>query len=111
MLDKAAILAVDDFQYRELTIEEWGGEVRLRSLSAADRDKFEAELAQTQDLTNLRARLVCRAIVDENGTRMFSDAEAKQLGEKNANVVNYLFEAVREMNGMDDAALENAEGN
>lgn len=111
MLAKDQILSMDDFEYKTLEIEEWGGEIRLRSLSSADRDQFEAELSQTQDLTNLRARLVCRAIVDEEGSRMFTDQEAKALGAKNANVLSYIFEAVRVMNGMDDDALEDAEGN
>lgn len=111
MLNKDQILSADDFASRDVEVPEWGGSLRLRSLSARDRDHFEAQFAQSQDLTNIRSRLVVLAIVDEEGNRIFSDAEAKALGEKSGLVVDRLFDIVREMNGMDDEALGVAEGN
>ena len=90
---------------------EWEGTVRLRGLSAAERDEFEATLGVSQDLTNMRARLVVSCMVDENGQRIFKNSEAKALGEKNATVINRLFEEVRKLSGMADEDLGIAEGN
>lgn len=111
MLSRESILAAKDFDYKDVEVPEWGGTVRLRGLSAAERDNFEATLAQTQDLSNLRSRLVVLALIDEEGNRLFKDSEAKALGEKNALVVMRLFELVRELSGMSDEDLQEAQGN
>lgn len=111
VLSKDSILAAKDFAYVEHEVPEWGGSVRLRGLSAAERDEFEATLGVSQDLTNMRARLVVSCMVDEEGTRIFKNSEAKALGQKNATVVNRLFDEVRKLSGMSDDDLGIAEGN
>lgn len=111
MLTRDSILAAKDFDQRTVEVPEWGGEVIVRGLCSKDRDNFEAELAATQDLTNLRARLVVKALIDEEGNRLFSDKDAEVLGEKNSLVVIRLFDIVREMSGMTDEELEEAQGN
>lgn len=111
MLSRDSILSAKDFDYKDIEVPEWGGTVRLRGLSAAERDNFEANLAQTQDLSNLRSRLVVLALIDEEGNRLFKDSEAKALGEKNALVIMRLFEIVRDLSGMSDEDLQEAQGN
>lgn len=109
MLTKEMIMSAQDFEIRKVDVPEWGGEVNLRGLSSADRDNFEAEVGVDQDMKNLRARLVVKAIVDDDGKRIFGDKEAALLGQKSADVIVRLFEVVREMNGMGDADLEAAQ--
>lgn len=111
MLTRDSILAAKDFDFQDVEVPEWGGTVRLRGLSAAERDNFEATLAQTQDLSNLRSRLVVLSLVDDEGNRLFKDSEAKELGEKNALVIMRLFEIVRDLSGMADEDLQDAQGN
>lgn len=110
-LNKDQILGASDFSFVEIAVPEWGGEVRLRGLSAAERDQFEASLGVSQDLTNMRARLVVNCLVDEDGKKLFKQSDADALGKKNATVVNRLFEEVRVLSGMTDADLGIAEGN
>jgi len=110
-LSKDQILGAVDFKYEEIEVPEWGGSVRLRGLSAAERDEFEASVGVTQDLTNMRARLVVNCLIDEDGNRLFKNSEAKALGEKNATVMNRLFDKCRELSGMTDDDLGIAEGN
>ncbi len=110
-LTKDQILGVVDFTYEEVDVPEWGGSVRLRGLSAAERDEFEAAIGVTQDLTNMRSRLVVNCLIDEDGNRLFKNSEAKQLGEKNATVMNMLFDRCRHLSGMSDDDLGIAEGN
>lgn len=110
-LTKDQILGVVDFKYEEVDVPEWGGSVRLRGLSAAERDEFEASVGVSQDLTNMRSRLVVNCLIDEDGNRLFKTSEAKQLGEKNATVMNRLFDKCRELSGMSDNDLGIAEGN
>lgn len=109
MLSRDSILSAKDFDFKDVEVPEWGGTVRLRGLSAAERDNFEANLAQTQDLSNLRSRLVVMSLIDEDGARLFKDSEAKELGEKNALVIMKLFEIVRELSGMADEDLQDAQ--
>ena len=111
LLNKDSILAASDFVYVDHEVPEWEGTVRLRGLSAAERDEFEATLGVSQDLTNMRARLVVSCMVDDSGQRIFKNSEAKALGEKNATVINRLFEEVRKLSGMADEDLGIAEGN
>lgn len=110
-LSKDQILGAVDFKYEEIEVPEWGGSVRLRGLSAAERDEFEASIGMTQDLTNMRSRLVVNCLIDEDNNRLFKNSEAKQLGEKNATVMNRLFEKCRELSGMTDDDLGIAQGN
>jgi len=110
-LSRDQILGATDFVFVELEVEEWGGTVRLRGLSASERDAFESSVGVAQDLTNLRSRLVVNCLVDDNGERLFKDSEAKLLGEKNANVINRLFDEVRNLSGMSDDEIGAAEGN
>ena len=44
LLNKDSILSAADFVYVEHEVPEWQGTVRLRGLSAAERDEFEATL-------------------------------------------------------------------
>ena len=110
-LTKDQILGAVDFKYEEVDVPEWGGSVRLRGLSASERDEFEASLGVSQDLVNMRARLVVNCLVDENGDKLFKSSEAKDLGKKNGLVINRLFDEVRKLSGMADEDLGIAEGN
>lgn len=111
VLTKDQILGAVDFRFIEVEVPEWGGSVRLRGLSAAERDEFEAQLGVSQDLTNMRARMVVNCLVDDEGNRLFKSSDAKALGEKNAGVITRLFDEVRGLSGMTDKDLGIAEGN
>lgn len=111
VLTKDQILGAVDFNFVEIEVPEWGGTVRIRGLSAAERDQFEARLGVSNDLTNMRARLVVSCLVDDDGNRIFKDSEARELGNKNAAVMTRLFDEVRNLSGMSDEALGIAEKN
>ena len=111
MLDKNSIIAAQDFKYKDIEVAEWGGSVRLRGLSSKDRDEYESSIGITQDMSNMRARLVVRSLVDKEGERIFLDNDADALGEKNAETIARLFDEVRDLSGMSDEALGIAEGN
>ena len=110
-LTRDQILGAVDFNYVDVEVPEWGGSVRLRGLSASERDEFEASVGINKDLTNMRAKMVVNCLIDEDGNRLFKSSDAKQLGEKNALVVNRLFDECRKLSGMGDDDLGIAEGN
>lgn len=106
LLSRDAILAADDREYEVVPCPEWGGEVRLRSLTGAERDAYEQSLVQTRgksremNLRNARAKLVALCAVDENGKRLFTDADVNALGKKNAKPLDRLFDVARRLSGL-----------
>ena len=44
ILNKAAILAAEDLKTETVAVPEWGGEVRVRTLTGTERDAFESGL-------------------------------------------------------------------
>jgi len=108
LLSRDAILAADDREYEVVPCPEWGGEVRLRSLTGAERDAYEQSLVQTRgksremNLRNARAKLVALCAVDENGNRLFSDADVNALGKKNAKPLDRLFDVARRLSGLSE---------
>lgn len=111
MLNKKAILAANDLDIEIVNVPQWGGEVGVRGLTARERDKFEASIGSAVNLDNLRARLVVLTLCDADGSRLLEDKDANQLGTKNAQIVDMLFDVARKMSGMTDADVKELEGN
>ena len=98
-LDRDAILDFDDIETHVVPVPEWGEKaaVRLKVLSAAERDEFEASTVsmkggkQKPNLANLRARLVARCMVDADGNRIFQSGDVARLGRKSSKALDRLF--------------------
>jgi hypothetical protein len=117
LLTKEQILQAADATYEEIEVPEWGGWVRVRALSGAERDRFEASVAgdrpgkSRMNLLNVRARLVALAVVDETNRPLFSQADVEALGRKNAAALDRVFDVAQRLAGVSDADLEELEGN
>lgn len=112
-LNKAEILAQDDLKYEDVQIPEWGGAwVRVRTLQANERDRFEASTVQrngkkvTTNLDNIRARLCLLCMVDENGERLFQEEDTFPLGGKSAAALDRIFTVAQRLNGLRDEDVE-----
>jgi len=105
---KEQILASDDLVTREVEVPEWGCTLIVRTLTGAERDDYEASLIKGRkaDLTNMRAKLCAKCIVDQNGKRIFADFDIKALGEKSALALDKVFEVAQELNGIGVKELE-----
>ena len=112
-LGKDGILGAQDVRVESEEVPEWGGTVYVRSISAEDRDAFEASVndGKKSNLANLRARLLVRCLCDENGERLFTYSDAAALGKKSGAVLNRLFDRARKLNGMTDSDVQELEGN
>lgn len=113
-LNRDAILGAEDRKIEPFDVPEWGGQVYLAPLMAADRDAFEQSVSidgKNVNLKNVRARLLCAAIVDENGERIFKEADAEVLGKKSGAVIGRIYERVQELNGLTKKDIEELEGN
>ena len=112
-LSADAILAADDIVTEAVDCPEWGVKVWIKGMSGAERDAFEQSIRRRGelDLTNARAKLLVRVIVNENGTRIFADSHAPALGKKSSLVINRLYEVAARLSGMSDEEQEAMEGN
>lgn len=112
------ILDFTDLPSEDVTVPEWGGmTVHVRGLTAAERDAFEADSITGRgrnrdvNLRNIRARLVVRCLVDDDGARVFGDDDVDALGGKSAAALNRLFDVASRLSGLSDADVEELAGN
>ena len=119
LLNREAIFAAPDIQTEDVHIPQWGGTVRVKNLTASERDAFE-DSTTTQRGNNLelnrknfRAKLVALCVVDEDGKRIFGDADIHKLGAKSAAAMDLLFAAASRLSGIskddEDELLKNSE--
>jgi hypothetical protein len=112
MLCRDTILSAADLPSEDLHVREWNGFVRVRTLSGAERDAFEAASVQSRgrnreiNLANLRARLAVLCIVDAEGQRVFTDADAAALGRKSAKALAEVYNVAARLNGLSAEDVE-----
>lgn len=117
LLTKEAIFALDDRKYEDVDVPEWGGTVRVRNLTGEERDAYEASMVHQvgnkaqANLRNMRAKLIALSAINEDGTRLFDQADLIRLGQRNAAPLDRLFEACQRLSGLgDDDVKELEEG-
>jgi len=106
------ILEMDDRLYEDVNIPEWKTTVRVRGLTGTERDAWEASITRQDgrqmrmDLTDIRAKLLVRAIVNGTGERVFSDRDVGALGNKSAAAISRLFSVAQRLSGLTDEDVE-----
>jgi len=117
LLSRDDILNAQDLPTERVYVDPWGGEVLVRGLTAAERDEYEASIVRRKgqktevDMRNIRAKLVVRCVVDENGQRVFRDEDAELLGQKSAAAVDRIFEVAQRLSGLSNRDIEELAGN
>lgn len=105
VLTRDEILGANDFRIEEVNVPEWGGIVKVKSLSAAERDEFEISIGaledeKKRDFRNLRAKLVALSVVGEDGKRLFMLEDVIKLGDKNARALDRVFAVAQRLSGL-----------
>ena len=112
LLGRDAILAAVDMATEEVYVPEWGASVRVKTLTGAERDYFEASIIRregkvvSQNLQNIRARLCALCIVDADGQRVFGEEDEFALGRKSGAALERIFAAAQRLNGLRDEDVE-----
>ena len=104
-LNAESILAAEDFKYAEVACPEWGGTVRVRSLSGGQRAQITQRVNDKQ-LDELDELLPVMACVDEDGSRIFTNKDIASLKKKSAAVVTRIAKKVLEISGIGNEAGE-----
>ena len=116
-LTRDAILAAASLKTEEVDVPQWGGVVLVRELRGRERDEWEASLATQRgktmvpDVANMRAKLVARSVVGDDGEPLFSQQDVAALGELSAAALDRVFEAASKLSGLSEEDLEAAAGN
>jgi hypothetical protein len=124
LLGRQAIAVAVDVVHEDVEVPEWRDDagnqtVRVKSLTASERDLFEASLVRGEgkkrqtNLVNIRAKLVASCLVDDKGGRLYADAEAGavELGAKNGAAMDRVFTVCQRLAGLSAADVEEMEKN
>ncbi len=105
----------------EVDVPEWGGKVLIQEPSSTDRDDYEQSLLEARkvgkrmeikpNFRNARARLAVKCIINEDGTRVFKDADAEELGRGSGAVLSRIEKVIKRLGAMDEKDVEELEGN
>lgn len=114
LLTKAEILAANDIVTETVKVPEWGGAVRVRSMTGEERDYFETRLWDVDSEArrkNFRASLLAYSIVDESGNLLFTEEEIDALGSKSAKALIRVYDVAARLSKLtkaDEDEIKNA---
>lgn len=117
LLNRDQILTAKDLPFKDVSVPEWGGDVRVSTMTAADRDAFESSIYETTagkivlKNDNYRAKLLARCLTDDQGVRLFTEKDIEALGKKSARALQRLFNAAQTLNGLSLEEQEKIEKN
>src|SRR5574337_1084901 len=117
-LSKDQILEANDLRTEEVAVPEWGGSVRVRTMTGADRDAFEVSMmtilpdgSRRPNISDMRSKLVALTVVDDAGALLFGLDDVPVLARKSAAALDRVYQAAQRINGLGDQAEGAAEKN
>ena len=116
-LSREDILSHNDILYTTVLVPEWGGAVRIGTMSGDARDYWELFLLAGRDenevlrAENIRATLVALCAVDDAGKLLFAKDDVIALGEKSAVALDRVYGKVKTLNRLSDKDAEEVEKN
>lgn len=117
ILTKDQILSANDHRTIEVGVPEWGGTVRLRTMSGKERDSFEFAVAThkapdgTVDIRGLKALLVAMCAVGEDGQLLFTKADVEALNQKSSEALEKVYTKAAYLCGIGEDTIKETEGN
>ena len=113
LLTREAILSASDLKVEVVEVKEWGGSVRVATMTGSARDAWEQSLVKggKATLENVRANLVAATVVDEEDIPLFTAADVAELGRKSAAALDRVCKVAQKLNRLTDSDLEDAKGN
>jgi len=114
LLNKAAILGAEDLKHEDVPVPAWGGTVRVRVMTGAERDEFRSAIATDEGnipMGKFSAALLAATCIDETGARLFEVEDMDVLQEKSAAALDVLAAVAMRINGLGGNAVSDAEKN
>ena len=113
VLSRNQILSSKLSDYETVTVEEWGGDVRIRPMNGKQRSDWEYWVTQRidNDYRGLRERLIISSVVDENCNPVFTEEDEEKLSELSATALESLASEIQRINGLGANEIEEAAKN
>jgi hypothetical protein len=106
-LTREQILSNKSFRSKTIEIPEWGGEVRLKAMSGADREAMESVVyedvggkLQIKKGVSYMAEMLLRTWCDDDGNLLFKPDEINLIQEKDSVILARIFKVAAEVNGL-----------
>lgn len=118
-LDKNQILGFSDIKTKEIRVPIWDDTVWIRQLTRGQQDALQKRqvsrlnVKKKGSMSNLEpdfalsvfghdAWIFAQGVVDENGKRLFTDAEVEKLNEKNGEAIGFVAAEIIKFSGMQE---------
>lgn len=106
LLNRSAVLGAVDVKTKDIDVPEWGGAVRVRTMTLAERKEFARRAGE--DEGSVGAWLVAKLVVDEAGGAMFKEEDIAALEGRNWHAMQAVVAAILDVNGMSEKAADEA---
>jgi len=102
LLTAQDIFDCDDIGFVDVDVPQWGGTVRVRALTAKEAMTFLGEGKQESMVI-----LVARCVINEDGDRLFTDAQISKLKEKAFSAFIKIQKEAMRLNGLSSDEAKN----
>jgi len=111
-LKREQILKAKDLQTAEVEVPEWGGSVRVRTMTGEARQAFQESINTPKGKLpkNMIEALVIATAVDDDGEPLFVQDDIAELKKKSSLALQRVFEVAAELNGLTDKSIDKISG-
>jgi hypothetical protein len=111
MLTRDQILKASDLKTADVDVPEWGGTIRVRTMTGTDRANF-LKISTDKDgkPKQFMEALIAATAVDDKGEPLFTSADMVELGKKSSLALQKVFEKSADLNGLTQASVEKIAG-
>lgn len=110
LLTKDDIFSADDIKTEIVEIPEWDGSVKVQTLTALEKGKWEqsgiADGKVTVDF--MKSGLVARSVVDDKGKRIFTDGHIAALAAKSSAAIERIYEVAARLSQVGEHDVRDA---
>lgn len=114
LLKRSEVLEAPDLKHEDVPVPQWGGAVRVRMLTGAERDEFRKMAAEFEDgipPVRFASMLLALSCIDEDGERMFTVDDIDALEAKSAGSIDVPAAVSMRLNGFGAQAMADAQKN
>lgn len=109
MLTREQILAADDLKSEEVDVPEWGGSVRVTTMTGLARDVFQESMQEgDKSISYFQNSLIVATVVGDDGLPLFTAADINALRLKSSGAVTRVTKVAERLNSFGPAAVETA---
>jgi hypothetical protein len=110
MLNRDSILKAKDLKTVDVEVKEWGGTIKLQTMTGLARQEYYKTTAGKDGPKNVMEALIVACAIDDKGDPLFTSADVKELSKKSSLAISRVFEAAAELNGLTQKAVDDIAG-